>query len=221
MKVALYARVSSKGPKADGKEQTPENQLLDLRAYCQARGWDVVQEFVDHGVSGAKERRPGLDGLMVLARARKIDALVVSSLDRWGRSLPHLVRSLEEFQALGVALVAIREGLDLGTPTGQLMYAVIGALAQYERAITRERILSGLRRVELQGTRSGKPVGRPLRLFDRAKARELHSGGMSLRNIGVQVGVPASTVLRGLRRNLEAHLGTKPPKQSPSLSPVS
>ncbi len=121
MRVALYARVST-------REQDPESQLLDLRRHAEARGMYVAGEFVDVGVSGRKERRPALDKVMALSRARTIDVILVTAFDRFGRSLAHLVRCLEEFQAMGVAFISLREQIDLATPTGRVMFAVIAAM---------------------------------------------------------------------------------------------
>ena len=199
MRVALYARVSTKGPKADGKEQSVDTQLLDLRAYAQARSWEVVTEATDIGVSGARERRPGLDAILALARSRKIHAVCMASLDRWGRSLPHLVRSLEELQGLGVAFISLREGLDLSTPAGRLMFGVIASLAEYERAMIRERTLAGLRRVRAQGTRSGRPIGRPRAVFHRDQVPALRAQGLTTRAIAERLEVSKSTIARILR----------------------
>lgn len=200
MRVALYARVSTKGPKADGKEQSVDTQLLDLRAYAQARGWDVLTEAADVGVSGARERRPGLDAILALARSRKIQAVCMASLDRWGRSLPHLVRSLEELQGLGVAFISLREGLDLSTPAGRLMFGVIASLAEYERAMIRERTLAGLRRVRAQGSRSGRPIGRPRAIFHRDRVPILRELGLTTRAIAETLGVSKSTIARLIAR---------------------
>src|SRR5690242_6182990 len=109
MRAAIYARVST-------LDQEPENQLAELRRYVNARGWILVREYTDHGVSGAKESRPALDTLLRDARRRRFDALVVWRLDRLGRSLRHLVLLLEETQALGVAFVSLAEGIDCTTP---------------------------------------------------------------------------------------------------------
>jgi len=209
VRVALYARVSTKQVKADGKEQTVENQLLDLRQHAAARGWSVIAEHTDIGISGAKDRRPGLDRLLILVQQRKVDAVAVASLDRWGRSLSHLLRSLEDMQAAGCALVSLRENLDLTTPAGRLMFAVIAALAEYERSIIRERILSGLRRVAVQGTRSGKPIGRPRTLFDRGTARALRLAGWSWSQIARHLEVSRSAVRRCVA-NPAPHRGERP-----------
>ncbi len=192
MRVILYGRVSTK------KEQDPETQLQDLRRFAAARGFEVVGEYVDVGVSGAKERRPGLDQVMALARARRVDAVLVAAFDRFGRSLPHLVRALEEFQHLGVGFVSLREQLDLTSPSGRVMFAVIAAMAEFERELIRERIQAGLRRARLQGTRSGKPIGRPRRVFHRDQVASLREAGQTLQAIARTLQVSRRTVARVL-----------------------
>src|SRR5690242_4508509 len=115
-RVALYARVST-------TDQTCEQQLTDLREYATARGWTVQGEYVDTGVSGSKDTRPAMSKLMDAARRRKVDCIAVWKLDRWGRSMPHFVQSVQELRGLGVGFVAITQGLDTSddSPTGRLM----------------------------------------------------------------------------------------------------
>lgn len=125
MRTALYARVST----TNG--QDPEMQLRELREYAARRGWEIVDEYTDHGVSGSRESRPELNRLMADAHQRKFDAVLVWKVDRFGRSLRHLVNALAELGALGVAFVSLRDNLDLSTPSGRLMFAVIGAMADY------------------------------------------------------------------------------------------
>ena len=137
MKIALYARVST----AD-KGQDPEMQLRELREYCERRGWIVATEHVDVGVSGAKDSRPQLNKLMADAKQRRFDAILVWKLDRFGRSLKHLVSALGEFEALGIAFVSLRDSFDLTTPAGRLMFNMV-ASSQSSNAISFE---SGLRR---------------------------------------------------------------------------
>src|SRR5215831_18138884 len=126
MKVALYARVST-------LDQEPENQLAELRRYAEARGWTVTA-YIDKGVSGAKDRRPALDQMLVNATRRRFDVLVCWRLDRLGRNLRHLVTLLEELQALGIAFVSLGEGIDCTTPAGKLQMHILGAIAEFERA---------------------------------------------------------------------------------------
>ena len=124
MRVAIYARVST-------ADQTCENQLIDLRRYCAARGWDAT-EYVDTGVSGAKDRRPALDQLMTDARRRKVDTVVVWRLDRFGRNLRHLITAIEELNSAGVSFVSTGENIDTASPTGDCC-SHMGSFAEFER----------------------------------------------------------------------------------------
>ena len=149
MKAAIYARVST-------VDQEPENQLQELRRYLAARGWSGV-EYVDRGVSGAKDRRPALDQLLTDARRRRFDVVVCWRLDRLGRNLKHLITLLEELQVLGVAFVSLAEGIDATTPAGKLQMHILGAIAEFERERIRERVMAGLQRARSQGKRLGRP----------------------------------------------------------------
>src|SRR4051812_42878913 len=149
MRTAIYARVST-------LDQEPENQLAEIRRYVAARGW-TAEEYVDRGISGAKDRRPALDRLLVDARRRRFDVVVVWRLDRLGRNLRHLITLLEELQALGIAFVSLNEGIDATTPAGKLQMHILGAIAEFERARIAERVKAGLRRARAQGTRLGRP----------------------------------------------------------------
>ena len=149
MKAAIYARVST-------IDQEPENQLQELRRYVAARGWTAV-EYVDRGVSGAKERRPALDEMLAAARRRKVDVVVCWRLDRLGRSLKHLITLLDELQSLGVAFVSLAEGIDATTPAGKLQMHILAAISEFERSRIVERVRAGLARRAAQG----KPLGRP------------------------------------------------------------
>jgi DNA invertase Pin-like site-specific DNA recombinase len=133
VRVALYARVSTLN------NQDPEMQLAELREYAERRRWEIVEEFTDQGISGSQESRPGLNRLMAGACRRRFDAVLVWKIDRFGRSLKHLVNSLAELAALGVAFVSLRDNLDLSTPSGHLMFQIIGAMAEFERALIQER----------------------------------------------------------------------------------
>src|SRR5437899_10725474 len=137
--VALYARVSTLN------NQDPEMQLAELREYAGRRGWQIAEEFKDHGVSGCKESRPALNRLMSDACRRRFDAVLVWKIDRFGRSLKHLVNALAELAALGVAFISLRDNLDLSTPFGRLMFQIIGAMAEFERPLIQERVRAGLR----------------------------------------------------------------------------
>jgi len=153
---AIYARVST-------VDQEPENQLQELRRYAEARGWTTT-EFVDRGVSGAKDRRAALDELLKAVRRRQVHVVVVWSLDRLGRSLRHLIALLDEFQHVGVGFVSLREGLDCATPAGRLQWQIIGAISEFERARIQERVRAGLQRARAQGKRLGRPRTRPAKI---------------------------------------------------------
>src|SRR5881296_273373 len=149
MKAAMYARVST-------FDQEPENQLQELRRYITARGWTGT-EYVDRGVSGAKDRRPALDNLIRDAKRRRFDVLVCWRLDRLGRNLRHLITLLDELHALGVSFVSLAEGIDATTPAGKLQMHILGAIAEFERARIQERVRAGLARARTQGVRLGRP----------------------------------------------------------------
>src|SRR3954468_10801221 len=149
MRCAVYARVST-------FDQEPENQLSELRRYTAARGWTSA-EYVDRGISGAKDRRAALDRLLADARRRRFDVVLVWRLDRLGRSLKHLITMLDELAALGVAFVSLAEGIDATTPAGRLQMHLLGAIAEFERGRIRERVKAGLARARAQGVRLGRP----------------------------------------------------------------
>src|SRR5436853_7897378 len=141
MRVGIYARVSTL------IGQSPEMQLTELREYASRRGWEIFGEYVDSGISGSKESRPELNRLMSDAHQRKIDAVLVWKIDRFGRSLKHLVNSLADLSAYGVAFISLRDNLDLSTPSGRLMFQMIGAMAEFERSLIQERV--DVRRADL------------------------------------------------------------------------
>lgn len=152
-------------------------------------------EFVDRGVSGAAASRPALDKLWAVARRRDVDGIVVWRFDRFSRSVSDLVRSLEEFRAIGVAFVSIHEQIDTSSPTGRVVFAVVAAMAEFEREILRERVRAGLARARERGIR----LGRPLKL-DVLEVLRLRRAGMSIRAVARSIGAPTSTVADLLRR---------------------
>jgi DNA invertase Pin-like site-specific DNA recombinase len=156
MRAAVYARVST-------IDQEPENQLTELRRYCELRGWSL-REYVDKGVSGSKDRRPALDELLRDAKRRRFDVLVCWRLDRLGRNLRHLILLLDELQALGIGFVTLGEGIDTSTPAGKLQLHILSAIAEFERERIRERVVAGLRRARAAGKRLGRPRVRPARI---------------------------------------------------------
>ena len=161
------------------------------------RGFEVSDEYVDLGISGSKDRRPALDRLMKDARARKIDGVLVTRFDRFARSTKHLVTALEEFQALGVDFVSLGESVDTSTPMGKMIFTVLGAVAELERSLIKERVAMGLERAR----REGKTHGRPKRIFDREKAQQLREEGKSYREIGKILGVNKGTIAGAFQKN--------------------
>jgi DNA invertase Pin-like site-specific DNA recombinase len=132
-------------------------QTRELEEYCERRDWEVAGCYVDTGVSGAKDSRPELDRLMFDAHQRRFDAILVWKLDRFGRSLRHLVNALAEFESLGISFVSLRDNLDLSTPSGRLMFQIIGAMAEFERSLIVERVKAGMRNARAKGKRIGRP----------------------------------------------------------------
>lgn len=163
-KVAIYARVST-----NNGHQDPEMQLFELRAYADQRGWEIMGEFVDR-VSGSKDSRPQLNQLTSDARQRRFDVVLVWKLDRYARSLKHLVCALAEYEALNVAFVSLRDNLDLTTPSGRLMFHVIGAMSEFERSLIQERVKAGLRNARAKGRTLGRPRIANLAIVSRTTA---------------------------------------------------
>lgn len=208
MRAALYARVStpasSKKQTRDGdrERQDPEVQLIKLRAYAQARGWEIVDEYVDRK-SGADPNRPALRDLEADIDAGKVDAVLVVRLDRIMRSTANFVQFLTmlEEDASGrprrkpVALIAIDQNLDTSTPAGRLMRTIIMAVAEYERDIIRERINDGLDKARADG----KQLGRRRRHVDLDAFREALKVTGSQREAARVIGVPLSTIRNRLK----------------------
>lgn len=184
MKAAIYARVST----TNG--QSPAMQLDELRDYCRRRGWEILEEYVDNGHSGARESRPALDRLMADARKRLVDAVVVWRYDRFARSLRQLVNALEEFRALGIDFVSLREGVDTSTPNSRLVFGIFASIAEFERELIRDRVRAGLRNARARGKR----LGRPKKAVDAAKVAALRRDGASWRAIAARLGVSRGTV---------------------------
>ena len=193
MTIALYARVST----AAG-HQDPKMQLRELREYAARRGWQVVEVYTDAGVSGARDSRPALNRLMADACRRKFDSVLVWKLDRFGRSLRHLINALAELEALGVAFISLGDNLDLGTPSGRLMFQIIGAMAEFERALIQERVKAGLRNARAKG----KHLGRPRAIVDSARIAALRTDGASWRDISKLLRVPLGTLYRARQKGV-------------------
>jgi DNA invertase Pin-like site-specific DNA recombinase len=193
-RVGLYLRVSTAG-----RDQTVENQRQALTAAMERKGWQIVAEFCDEGISGAKgrEKRPGFDRLYKAIARREIDAVAAWSVDRLGRSLQDLVAFLREIHAAGVDLYLDRQGLDTSTPAGKAMFQTLGMFAEFERAIIQERIHAGIARARTAGTKSGKPIGRPGISADKEQAiRAALASGKGVLKVAREVGTGSSTVQR-------------------------
>jgi DNA invertase Pin-like site-specific DNA recombinase len=184
-RAVLYLRVSTKN-----HGQTVETQRLALREFAANRKFEIVNEYADEGISGSKDSRPALDRLMKDAQAKKFDAVIVARFDRFARSTKHLVLALEQFSHLGIDFISLSESVDTSTPMGKMIFTVLGAVAELERNLIRERVAMGLDRARKQK----KVLGRPRRVFDRGKAKELHADGLSLREIAAQLGINKGTV---------------------------
>ena len=190
-RAAIYARVSTKN------HQTPQNQIARLREVADKAGWEIVEEFVDRGISGAKgrDKRPAFDRLCMAATRREIDVVMAWSVDRLGRSLQDLVAFLGDLQAAGVDLYLDRQGVDTTTPAGKALYQMMGVFAEFERAMIQERVHAGLSRARAEGKRLGRP--KVSRKIERAilAARTM---GKGINRIATDLGVGSSTVRRVL-----------------------
>jgi DNA invertase Pin-like site-specific DNA recombinase len=194
VKIGLYARVST------NNGQDPEMQLNELREYCERRGWEISREYVDAGISGAKEKRPELDKLIADAHRRYFDVVVVWRFDRFARSVSHLLRALENFRSLGIEFVSLSEQVDTSTPTGKMIFTVLGAVAELERSLIAERVRAGLRNARAKG----KKLGRPRLVSDPGVITRLRSQGASWRAVGLALGVsPATAFSTAAKARLE------------------
>jgi DNA invertase Pin-like site-specific DNA recombinase len=187
MRAAIYARVST-----SNNGQDPLVQTRELDEFCERRGWTILPEYVDIGISGTKEKRPALDRLMADAHRRKFDVVVVWRFDRFARSVSHLLRALETFQSLGIEFVSLSEQMDTSTPTGKMVFTVLGAVAELERSLIVERVKAGLRNARAKGKR----LGRPPKAVDAATVTRLRKQGRSWRAIAAHLGVGLATLHR-------------------------
>jgi DNA invertase Pin-like site-specific DNA recombinase len=194
MKTACYYRVST----AD-RGQTIETQCHALVEFCRARGWEVVKEYSDVGVSGSKASRPQLDALMKDARRRRFDCVAVFRLDRFARSTKHLLNALSEFDALGVQFVSMSDSWDTSTPAGRLLFTVVAALGEFEKSLLVERVNAGIKRAQAQGTHCGRPRGSGAAVLDLAAVRQQMSAGQSLRSVAKSFAVSPSLLCKRLR----------------------
>jgi len=189
MRVAIYARVSTMN-----HGQDVNLQLRELRQFAEMRGWSAAGEYVDNGVSGAKDSRPELNRLMADAGKRRFDIVAVWRFDRFARSTSHLLRALEQFRALGIDFVSFAENVDTSTPTGKMIFTVLGAVAELERSLIAERVRAGLRNARAKG----RTLGRPRVVVDTVGIGRLRSQGRTVREIANELGYSRSLVHKTL-----------------------
>lgn len=187
MKCAIYSRVST-------VDQSVEMQLDELRTFCERRGFEIAQGYVDRGISGTKESRPALNRLLVDARRRRFDAVLVYRYDRFARSLRQLVNALGEFDALGIHFISLHEGVDTSTPSGRLVFGIFASIAEFERSLITERVKSG----QAAAKRRGVKFGRPQVEVDSKRLAELRRQGLSYANIAKATGLSVGTVFRAV-----------------------
>jgi DNA invertase Pin-like site-specific DNA recombinase len=191
-RAALYIRVST-------IDQHPETQLHDLHQFASQRGFQIVQEYVDHGFCGARARRPALDKMMEDARRHHFDALLVWSCDRLARSTKHLLQTLDELNGMGISFLSQREAIDSEGPLGRAIIVIVSAMAELERCIIIERVRAGMRRAKIEGRRIGRAplnVNRVALLRDRER-------GLSLNQLAKAHGISKASVCRVLREEKE------------------
>jgi DNA invertase Pin-like site-specific DNA recombinase len=186
-RAAIYARVSTQN-----HGQDPDLQINEIREYCDRRGWQIVGEYVDEGISGAKESRPALNRLLADARRRRFEVVACYRYDRMARSLRFLVNALEEFRSLGIEFVSLHEGVDTSTPNGRLVFGIFASIAEFERELIRDRVRSGIRNARAKG----KTLGRPRVDVDPAQIAALRTQGLSWRAIARELGVGVGTLYR-------------------------
>ena len=181
-RVGIYVRVSTSG-------QSTQTQEAELRQYVRRRGWFVHRVYADRGFSGAKESRPALDDLLADCRRRRLDVVLVWKFDRFARSLKQLVSALEEFHKLGVNFISATEGIDTTVASGELVFGIIAAMAQFERSLIGERVRAGLARARKEGVRLGRPAIKRLTQPEvKSVRRDRASGRYSLRGLSAKYG---------------------------------
>ena len=183
MKTAIYARVST-------DEQTTDNQVIKLKQVAERNGWEVQAIYADT-ISGAKSKRPELDKLMKSVMRKEVDMVMVWSVDRLGRSLQHLTTLLSDIESKGIDLYLHQQNIDTSTPSGKMLFQLLGVFAEFERSMIRERVMAGLDRARSQGKKLGRPPVPPITVD---KIKRLREEGLSLRKIAKQVGISTTKV---------------------------
>lgn len=188
-RVAVYIRIST-------TDQSTALQTDELPAYCKARGWEIVETYIDRGVSGTKDRRPALDRLMADAKRKRFDAVVCWRFDRFARSTSHLLRALEEFSALGIDFVSLKESIDTSTPVGRMVFTILASVTELERNIMRERCTAGRKAARRRGVRFGRPTAD----VDVKQVQKLRAAGLSWREVAGKMQMPKDTLIRATQR---------------------
>jgi len=202
-KCAIYARVST-------ADQRVDNQLLDLRLFAAQRGFEVVCEYTDVGISGSKARRPGLDAMLKDARKRKFKVVIVAAFDRMARSVKHFLGVVDELDSLGVEFVSRRENIATDGAMGRLFITLISSIAELEAELIKERVRAGIRRRKLEGL----PVGRQPLNVDHEAIVASRLGGMSLTHVAKQYGVSRASVVRWVREARQQGLTQQPAERA-------
>ena len=187
-RAAIYARVST-------PDQHLENQILDLRKLAAQRGFEVVHDYCDRGISGNKAKRPGLDSMMTDARRGEFSVVLVAAFDRIARSTKNFLEVVDELNSLGIEFVSARESIDTSGPMGRMFITMVGSIAELERSLIVERIKAGMRRARLEGQRLGRA---PLDIDRYSLVRDRLSG-MSLTEVAKKYGVSRASVVRFVR----------------------
>jgi DNA invertase Pin-like site-specific DNA recombinase len=193
LRTALYARTST-------HKQDTDLQLSELRDFADRAHYQIIGEFIDEGVSSGRGSRPKLEELMVMARRRQVDVVLVWRFDRFARSTRELMNALEEFRRLNVDFISLREAVDTSTPAGRVLFAMIAAVAEFEREIIRERVRAGVAKAR----RQGKRLGRPPVYLDVGRARRLREAGRSWQMISKELKAPISTIRSRLAKKTKA-----------------
>ena len=187
--VAIYARVSTDKQKVD-------MQLRELRSFVKRSGWKIYNEFIDHGFTGANTNRPAFNAMMDDAKKRKFDVLLIWKLDRLSRSMKDLINTLDELDHYGINFISYDNNLDTTTPTGKLVFHVIGAVAEFEKDIIRDRVIAGLTHAKSKGKRLGRP---PLSQGTLTEAKKLLKEGLSMRAVERKLGLGEGTIRKKLK----------------------
>lgn len=216
-RAAIYLRVSTSSKSRYGEatsfDQRPELQEAPLQRLAEQRGWTVTRVYCDR-ISGAKEIRPALAELMAYARRGQFDVLMVWRFDRLSRSVKHFLGVVDELRQVRVDLVSQEQSLDTTTAMGSFTLTMFAALAELERGVIRDRVLAGMEHARIAGTKSGRAIGRPMKIFSRPRAQALREQGLSFRKIALTIGVGEGTV----RRLFQQTGAALPVRQNPAAS---